>query len=243
MAHGDVPPEGPAACGAPSGSPEATFDAALLREQYRALTRLGPYVHAVVIVAALALFGVTAPTGSLLNALPAALVAVSLFRLVSWFQARGSVELKAPDLVRRTVRAASVLGPTMAFAFALTAAIATWQTSVVEFALVLLAVWVGAVVCAMCLNRIAREADVIVIAGTVPIIVAFLARGAELTLVLAALVAVVAYFVIRMLDEHFRMFAEIVRSRFVIAESQRAAEEGRQAAMTIAADRRLDWAC
>jgi diguanylate cyclase (GGDEF)-like protein len=37
-----------------------------------------------------------------------------------------------------------------------------------------------------------------------------------------------------MLHENFRMFAEIVRSRFLIAESQRAAEEARQAAMTIA---------
>jgi diguanylate cyclase (GGDEF)-like protein len=234
MAHGDVSPDGPAACSAPSGSPEATFDAALLREQYRALTRLGPYVHAVVIVTALALFGATARTSSVLNALPAALIAVSLFRLVSWFRARASVELQAPDLVRRKVRAASVLGPTMALAFAVTAAISTWRDSTIELALVLLAVWVGAVVCAMCLNRIAGEANVIVIAATAPLIAAFLARGAELTLALAGLVAVVAYFVIRMLDEHFRMFADIVRSRIVIAESQRAAEEGRQAAMTIA---------
>ena len=234
MAQGDVSPNGPAACGAPSGFPEATFDGVLLREQYRALTRLGPYVHGIVIVAALALFGVTAPTGWLLNALPVALIAVSFFRLVSWFQARAGVELKALDLVRRKVRAASVVGPTMAFAFVLTAAMSTWRDSVLEFALVLLAVWVGAVVCAMCLNRIAGEANVIVIAATAPLIVAFLARGAELTLVLGGLVAIIACFVIRMLDEHFRMFAEIVQSRFVIAESQRAAEAGRQAAMTIA---------
>ena len=76
--------------------------------------------------------------------------------------------------------------------------------------------------------------SVIVVAATSPLVVAFLARGAELTLCLAALVAIAACFVIRMLDENFRMFAEIVRSRFVIAEQQRAAEEARQAAMTIA---------
>jgi diguanylate cyclase (GGDEF)-like protein len=55
-----------------------------------------------------------------------------------------------------------------------------------------------------------------------------------LTLALAALVAIAACFIVRMLDEHFRMFAEIVWSRFVIAEKQRAAEEAREAAMTIA---------
>ena len=51
---------------------------------------------------------------------------------------------------------------------------------------------------------------------------------------LAPLIVIVPAFVIRMLDENFRMFAEIVRSRFVIAESQRAAEEARRAAMNIA---------
>ena len=151
--------------------------------------------------------------------LPAALIAVSLFRLISWFQARANVELEALELVRRKVRAASVLGPTLTFAFALTTAISTWQDGVVEFALALLAVWVVAAVCAICLNRIASEASIIVVAATAPLIVAFLARGAELTLVLAALFAIAACFVIRMLDESFRMFAEIVRSRFVIAES------------------------
>ena len=233
MAQGRVSFNGVAACGATPGfdSSEAAFNAALLREQYRALTRLGPYVHGVVIVAALALFGATAPTGWLLKALPAALIAVSLFRLVSWFQARANVELEALDVVRRKVRAASLFGPTLTFAFALTAAISTWQDGVVEFALALITVWVIAAVCAMCL---ASEARAIIIAATAPLIVAFLARGAELTFVLAPLVAIVSCFVIRMLHENFRMFAEIVRSRFLIAESQRAAEEARQAAMTVA---------
>jgi diguanylate cyclase (GGDEF)-like protein len=195
-----------------------------------------PLCHGIVIVAALAFLGATAPTSSLLNGilLPAALIAVSLFRLISWFQARATVEVEALDLVRRKMRAASVLGPTLTFAFALTTAISTWRDGVAEFALALVAVWVVAAVCAICLNMLAREASIIVVAATVPLIVAFLARGAELTLGLAALVAIGACFVIRMLDENFRMFAEIVRSRFVIAERQRAAEEARQAAMTIA---------
>ena len=237
MAQGGVPFNAVAACGAAPGFDvaEAAFDAALLREQYRSLARLGPYVHGVVIVAALALFGAT-PTGSLLTGilLPTALIAVSVFRLASWLQTRASVELEALDLVRRKVRVASVLGPALTFAFALTTAISTWRDGVVEFALALLAVWVVAAVCAICLNRIASEAKVIVIAATAMLFVAFLARGAELTLGLAPLVAIAACFIVRMLDEHFRMFAEIVWSRFVIAEKQRVAEEARQAAMTIA---------
>ena len=55
-----------------------------------------------------------------------------------------------------------------------------------------------------------------------------------MTFWLAALLTGAACFVIRMLGENFRMFAEIVRSRFLVAEKQRAAEDARQAAMTIA---------
>ena len=203
---------------------DAAFDAALLREQYRALTRLGPYVHGVVIAAALTFFGVT-PNGSLLTGLvlPSALIAVSLFRLLSWFKARASVEHDPLELVRRKVRAASVLGPTMTFAFALTTAVATWQDGAIEFALALFAVWVVAAVCAMCLSRLAGEVRLIVVVTTAFLILAFLARGAELTVALAPLVAIAGSFVIRILDEHFRLFAEIVRSRFVIAGQQRLA--------------------
>jgi diguanylate cyclase (GGDEF)-like protein len=217
-------------------SSESAFNEALLREQYRSLARLGPYVHGAVILTALALFAGAAPTRSLLDGilLPAALIAVSALRLRSWFQARSSVEDETLDIVRRRVRTASILGPVLTLAFALVTAISTWQDGVVEFALALVAVWAVAAVCAICLNMVVREATVIVLAATAPLIVAFLARGAELTLCLAALVAIAACFVIRMLGENFCMFAEIVRSRFVIAEQQRAAEQARQAAMTIA---------
>ena len=237
MAQCGVSLNGVAACGAAPGfdTAEAAFNAALLREQYRSLARLGPYVHGVVIVAALAFFGAT-PTSSLLTGilLPTALIAISVFRLASWLQMGATVEREALDLVRRRVRVASVLGPALTLAFAVTTAISTWRDGVVEFALALLAVWVVAAVCAISLNRIASEANVIVMAATAPLVAAFLARGAELTLGLAALVAIATCFIVRMLDEHFRMFAEIVRSRFVIAEKQRVAEEAQQAAMTIA---------
>src|SRR6202167_3746421 len=208
MAQGRAAFNAVAGCGAPPGfdTPEAAFNAALLREQYRSLARLGPYVHGIVIVAALAFFGAT-PTGSLLTGilLPTALIAVSVSRLSSWFKARAGVELEALDRVRRKVRAASVLGPTLTFAFALTTAISTWQDGVVEFALALLVVWVVAIVCAMCLNRIAGEAKVIVIAATAFLIIAFVARGSGLTLGLAAAVGLRRRFNHRLPDEKFRM--------------------------------------
>jgi diguanylate cyclase (GGDEF)-like protein len=215
---------------------EADFSAALLRAQYRSLARLGPYVHGVVILAALGLFGPIASTNSLLETVlpPVALISVSVFRLVAWFRARAGVEDETLDTVRRRVRAASVLGPMLTLAFTLLTAISTWRDGAVEFALAVSAVWIVAVVCAICLNTLALEASIIVVAATAPLIAAFLARGSESTLWLAALIALAAGFVIRMLGEHSRMFAEIVRSRLVIAGQQRAAEEARQAAVAIA---------
>jgi diguanylate cyclase (GGDEF)-like protein len=237
MAECDVSPDVFASCGAtpPTEASAADFKSALLREQYRSLARLGPYVHAVVILTTAALCGATART-SLLGGivLPAALLAVSIFRLISWLRARAGVELVTLDVVRREVGGASILGPALAFAISLMAAAFTSRDNVVEFVLALVAVWVAAAACAFCLNALGSAASIIVAAATAPLIVALLTRRTDLAFWLAAFLTAAACFVIRMLGENFRMFAEIVRSRYAIAEKQRAAEYARQAAMTIA---------
>ena len=165
--------------------------------------------------------------------MPAALIAVSAFRLVSWFKARAGVEFEALDRIRRKVRVASVLGPALTLAFALTMAISTWRDNVAEFALALLAVWVIAAVCAICLDKIAREANVIVIVATGALVahsgpwggVDDRACGSGRR---------------RRLFYHpnaRRALSHVLQncgSRFIIAEGQRVAEEGRMAAMTIA---------
>ena len=237
MADSDVSPDGFAFCGAtpPLEASEADFKSALLREQYRSLARLGPYVHGVVILATVTLCGATARTSVLEGiVLPAGLVAVSTFRLISWLKARDWVERATVNLVRREVIGASVLGPALAFALAMMAAVSTAESNVVEFTLAQVAVWIAVAACAFCLSALGSVAGVVVAAATAPLIVAFLIRGADLTIWLAALMTIAACFVIRMLGETFRMFAEIVRSRFAIAEKQRAAEDARQAAMAIA---------
>jgi diguanylate cyclase (GGDEF)-like protein len=237
MSDCDLSPDGFGFCREtpPGEACEPEFKSVLLREQYRSLARLGPYVHGVVILATAALFGATAPT-SLIDGvlLPAGLLAVSTLRFISWLKARDRVERATIDLVRREVMGASVLGPALAFALAMMAAASTAESNVVEFALAQVAVWIAVAACAFCLSALGSVAGVVVAAATAPLIVAFLARGADLTLWLAALMTVAACFVIRMLGENFRMFAEIVRSRFAMAEKQRAAEDAREAAMAIA---------
>ncbi len=237
MADSDVLPDGLASCGAtlPPEASETEFKSALLREQYRSLARLAPYVHGVIILTTVALCCATAGT-SLLGGivLPTALLLISTFRLFSWLKARQVVERATADLIRREVVGASALGPVLALALAIMAAVSTAQSSVVEFTLAQVAVWVAVAACAFCLSALGSVAGVVVAAATAPLVVAFLTRGDDLTIWLAALMTVAACFVVRMLGENFRMFAEIVRSRFTMAEKQRAAEEARQAAMAIA---------
>ena len=220
----------------PGEACEAEFKSVLLREQYRSLARLGPYVHGVIILATAALYCATAPSvaASRESFSLRALLAVSTLRLISWLKARESVERVTIDVLRREVMGASVLGPALAFALAMMAAASTAESNLVEFALAQVAVWIAAAACAFCLSALGSVAGVVVAAATAPLVVAFLTRGADLTLWLAALMTVAACFVIRMLGENSRMFAEIVRSRFAMAEKQRAAEDAREAAMAIA---------
>ena len=215
---------------------EADFKAALMREQYRTLARLGPYINGVVIFATVALCATTQRTSSLLDGmvLPAALLAVSLYRLISWLKARGRVEHERLDAIRRQVLAASVLKPALAFALSLMAAASARHGGVLELSLALAAVSVVVAASAFCLNALAGAGSLVVAAWAAPLVAAFVDRGDGLSLWLAALLTVVSCFVIRMLSENSRIFAEIVRSRFALAERQRAAEDARQAAMAIA---------
>jgi predicted signal transduction protein with EAL and GGDEF domain len=215
MAERDLDPDVFASCGAAplAEASEADFESALLREQYRSLTRLGPYVHGVILLSTLALYGAAAPT-SLYDGtvLPAALLAVSTFRLVSWLKARAGVDRVRLEVVRREVVGASILGPALAFALAMMAALSTAESNVVEFALAQVAVWIAVAACSFCLSALG-SAGIVIAAATAPLVVAFLVQGNNLTMWLAALLTVAACFVIRMLGENFRMFAEIVRSR------------------------------
>jgi diguanylate cyclase (GGDEF)-like protein len=221
----------------PGEAAEADFESALLREQYRSLTRLSPYVHGIAIVAALACCA-AATAGSLLPVwgiiLPIAVIAFSMSRARAWIKARSRVEHEAFDVIGREVRLAGLLAPAMALTLSIMTAVYSWNAPPLEFVLALVAVWAAGAACSFCLSALANSARVVVTAGTFPLIVASLIRGSGLTLWLAALITIAACFVIRMLSENFRMFAEIVGSRIAIAEKQRAAEDATRAAMTIA---------
>jgi diguanylate cyclase (GGDEF)-like protein len=215
---------------------EADFKAALMREQHRTLARLGPYINGVIILGTVALCATTQRTSSLLGGivLPAALLAISLTRLIFWLKARGRVEHETLDAIRRKVRAASVLAPAMAFALSLMAAAPVRHGDVLELSLALAAVSVVAAASAFCLNALAGAGSLVVVAWAAPLVVALVDRGDGFSLWLAALLTVVSCVIILMLGENLRIFAEIVRSRLALAEQRRAADDARQAAVAMA---------
>jgi hypothetical protein len=174
----------------PGEAAEADLKSALLREQYRSLTRLSPYVHGIAIVAALACCAAAIGSSLLPSGiiLPLAVIAFSMSRARAWIKARSRVEHETLDVVRREVRLAGVLGPAMAFGLSIMAAVYTWTGPPVEFVIALVAVWAAGAACSFCLSAQANSARVVVTAGTFPLIVAFLTRGNGLTLWLAALI-------------------------------------------------------
>ena len=214
--------------------PASDLEAALLREQYRALAELAPYLYAAAIAAAAAL-GIavqglwpTAYTVALLGAL----LPFATFRAVYWLRIRERVDALSLDFIRRDVRRAAVVGPALAFALSLVAT-ALPEGGAVERSPLLFGVWIACAASAFCLTRLIHAAALIVFAASAPL-VADLVAGGGAAFWLAGMLLVITCLVIVMLGENYRAFADIVRSRLVASEKHRAAEEAKAAATAMA---------
>ena len=223
---------GPALVDDPS---QTDLDAVLIREQYRSLARLAPYFYGAAATAATALVFAASGTSSprLTVALSGAILPIAVLPMGYWLRARQRVDSLSFDVMRREIRLAIVFSPALALAFSIIAAVALPQTDLLGRPLLLFAIWFATAASAFCLTRLAYAAAFVVAAATAPLIAALL-RGDGLTLWLAVLLLVVSCLVIVMLRENYRVFADIVRSRFIIAEKHRAAEDARKAATAIA---------
>ena len=206
-----------------------------MREQYRSLARIAPY-HCGVAIVATAIVGYLAGTTSpplgaivLVGAL-----AIVLYRLAHWLEVRPCMERQSLDVIRRDLRQANVEIPTLTLVFCLLAVTAFGRVEPLEESLLLVASWIVAAACALCLMRLARCAVLVVAAATAPITAALGLSGHQYGTWLAALIVIASSLIGYMLIENSRAFFELVRSRFTIADMHRAAEEGRQAATAIA---------
>jgi predicted signal transduction protein with EAL and GGDEF domain len=159
-------------------------------------------------------------------------VPLALLRAAYWLKLRRRVDVLSLDTIRRDLRRIAVVGPALAFAFSL-AATTLPHSSALERFFPLFVVWIASTANAFCLTRLAYAAALIVFAASAPLVAALLEGGSP-AIWLAAMLLVVSCLVIVMLGENYRAFAEIVRSRLLVAERHRAAEEAKEAATAIA---------
>ena len=181
--------------------PASDLEAALLREQYRALAELAPYLYAAAIAVAaalgIALRGLWPAAYTL--ALLATLPPYATVRAIHWLRIRERVDALSLDFIRRDVRRAGVVGPAVAFALSL-AATALPQGGAVERSLLLFGVWIACAASAFCLTRLAHAAALIVFAASAPLLADLLAGG-DTAFWLAGMLLVVACLVIVMLGK------------------------------------------
>jgi diguanylate cyclase (GGDEF)-like protein len=215
---------------------DSKLDVALLREQYRALVRFAPFLYGFVMLGAMTLaIAVHRPNSPWWTlAAPGALIPALIARIVYWLRLRRETETRDEKAMQRDLRIALFVGPALTFGLSLAAAASLPPDEGVERALALFGLWAAAVACAFCLVRVANAAVLVIFSSSAPLIVLLLQADAGLTFWLAALLLAVSCLLILMLSETYRAFEDIVRSRFVLAEKHRAAEDAKLAATIIA---------
>src|SRR6516165_411082 len=215
---------------------DSDFEAFQTREQYRTLARMVPLFYGVAVLATTTLFAATRAKSSPFIAfvLAGLLLAVVLIRMLYWLRMRARADVQRLEVMRRDIRQARIVGPALMFGFSLVAAVFVRPDGIVEKSLLLVAIWTTAVATAFCLMRLVRTAVLIITGSTLPLVVTLLADGNDLTYWVAALLVSVSALICHVLIDNSQAFAEIVRSRFVIAGMHKSAEDARKAATAIA---------
>jgi len=208
----------------------------MLREQYRSLATLVPYLYVVVIVSTILFAYATRNSTPIFVTmiLPAPLLAVAVFRLRYWMNARGEVERRELRVVRRDIVATKFLGPGLTLGFMTIGLVSISTGDFVTKLLVLAVIWIAAVASAFCLFVLPRTAMLVVSSAGAPLMVMFLYQRMEITTMLAIVIFIVSALINYILRENFKNFTEIVRSRALIAEKHRQAEVARDAATDMA---------
>lgn len=223
--------------GSDSGSGDATSFAAILeREQYRTLTRLVPVLYLVVFAATIALMFATRDKvpAVVRFLLPSPLILVIAFRLRYWLRARSRVEYLDVRVIRKDIALTWKIGPILSFSFTLIGIFAMHNGENMQQPLEAVAIWIVAVTSAFCMFALPRAAVLIIVTSTIPLSLSFLIQDNGLLKVFALLLPVVALVIIYMMRENFGTFSEIIRSRAVIAEKHRLAQESKEMATKMA---------
>lgn len=209
---------------------------ALLREQYRSLTRLMPVMYGVILAVTATLiriFHATAPTW-LAFYLPGAISLVIVARMVFWVRARSIVDSAAYDALVSGARSVTIFGTLLSFGFACVGIKLLQYGDPTQQALAIVSIWTIAVASGICLYAVPVAAISVVLAATLPMSVAFMLGGHPVMSHLVPVFVLVTILVIYMLRVIYRGFAEIVSSRAALQAAHQHTETAREQAVTMA---------
>ncbi len=208
----------------------------LVREQYNSLSRLVPVLYSVVITAIACLclaFNGTAPAW-LIYWLPIAILVIVTLRLRYWIKARAFVHDQDIDIIRRDIRGAKFIGPSITLALTLIGLGLMPYSDPYQQSLAVVTIWITAIASAFCLAALPSASKMVVLSAGLPITISFLWSGNELKVVLAGLFGIITCLVIYILSQTYAAFTSMVQSRAEINEKRRQAEVAQQTATKLA---------
>ena len=208
----------------------------MLREQYRSLARLVPFLYICIVTTTFILCFAerhAAPVELTFMA-PVPLLSIMLFRLRYWLKARRCLDQIDPHIMRRDILGTRLLAPSLTISFMMVAVIATLYDDFKTKILILVMVWISSVVCAFCLFALPEVAILMITAASVPVALVLFYQNTETMIMLALVMVIISGLFAYILRENFKNFAEIVASRSAMAEKHRQAELARDQATTMA---------
>ena len=204
----------------------------MMREQYKSLTRLVPFLYIVCLTACVAImtaFASGAPHWLSLY-IPGGLGLVMVLRYLYWVKRRGTEATASLDAIRKDMRGTEILGPALAFGYSCYAVLMmSYAGNPFQQSLLVITVWITAIASAFCLAVLPMASILVVIGAAGPLITAFVLSGNFQMIILSGLFAIISGMMIYMLHNNFATFAEILASRSQLIEKQKQTEAAHQA--------------
>ena len=208
----------------------------MVREQYKTLTRMIPFLYVVCVgtsAALMATFASGAPSW-LAFWLPGTISLLMIIRRHHWIKLRGTEYTADLAVVIRNMRSTQILGPIFTFVFSSIGVLLMGYANPYQESLCVVAIWITAIASAFCLSVLPIASIMVVICAAIPLVSAFVLSGDFSMMIMAAIFTVVSGMMIYMLHDSFQRFAEILNSRTLIDERQRQTELARQAVTEMA---------
>ncbi len=208
----------------------------MVREQFKALTRLVPVLYCVVIIVTLILVGTFHRAAPLILVVicPLAVLFVVATRLVYWIRARSRLDEMSQAEIEQQMKLVGIIGPALSLAFTIMGLVLLQYGNQSEQVLAIISIWIIAAASGLCLYVLPWASIMVVIAAAIPTVLGLMLTGHGIISHLAPVFAVISGLIVFLLLEMHKTFARIVSSRLDLDISRTEAEAAREAATLLA---------